>query len=298
MNLYPMSFFKYLTVTDNHMLNEYLLNKNDFTAISEALHDKLLSNYKKFLFLGVMPEVVAQYFENKDIELTRKIQEEILNAYEKDFSKYSSPTEAIRVSEVWNSIPSQLAKENKKFKYRNVSKRGRASVYDQAIEWLRKAGLIYLSYNIKTPKLPLSGYYDHDKFKLFVLDTGLLGAKLKLSSHAIVTGDKLFSEYNGAFIENYTAMELVSKLNQQLCYWTSQNKAEVDFLITINEKIIPLEVKSGYSKRMKSLRIYSEKYQPGRILRTSPRNFLTDNDFCNIPLYSISLIENLFDDVN
>lgn len=144
-----------------------------------------------------------------------------------------------------------------------------------------------MSYQVKTPKLPLSVYYQKDKFKIFLCDTGLLGAKLALPSKVIVNGDQLFSEYNGAFIENFVATEL--NHYQQLSYWTSKSDAEVDFLININNEILPLEVKSGYNKRIKSLRAYSDKYGPSKIIRTSPRNFTSDNDFRNIPLYSVFL---------
>jgi len=290
MTLYPMNFYEYLNSAESGMLAGYLKNKNDFDAIPEIIHEKLLYHNKLFLYLGGLPEVVSHYIKNADIAEARNIQNEILNSHERDFSKYATSTDAIRISDVWNSIPAQLAGENKKFKYRDVSKKGRASIYELAIEWLRKSGLIYLSHRVKNPKLPLSGYYEKDKFKIFMLDTGLLGAKLGLPSKVIVNGDTLFSEYNGAFIENYVAAELVSAGIDQLCYWTSQSQAEVDFILEVNGKIIPLEVKSGYSRRKKSLRVYAEKYRPPGILRTSPRNFTQDDDFYNVPLYSVSMV--------
>ena len=289
LDLYPLNFLEYLLATENELLFKYLIEKCDYQPIPEAVHSKLLSHYKRFLFLGGMPEVVAQYIREKDVEESRHIQNEILTAYEQDFSKYANASEAIRISDVWNSIPTHLSRENKKFKYRDVSKGGRATKYETAIEWLRKAGLIHVSYQVKTPKLPLSGYYQKDKFKIFLCDTGLLGAKLALPSKTIVSKDQLFSEYNGAFIENFVATELVSNSYPQLSYWTSKSDAEVDFLITLDNEILPLEVKSGFNKRIKSLRAYSNKYEPSKIIRTSPRNFTADNDFRNIPLYSVFL---------
>lgn len=241
-----------------------------------------------------MPEVVQSFIINTDIGEVRKIQKEILNAYKRDFSKYTTAAEAIKISEIWNSIPLQLAKENKKFKYSDVVKGGRSSKFESSIEWLKKAGLVYTANNLKIPKLPLSGYVDNTKFKLFMLDTGLLGAMLNIHSSLIVKGNDLFSEYNGAFIENYAAVELIKAGVEELFYWTSKYEAEVDFVVSTNKNIIvPLEVKSGMSKQKKSLRIYEEKYHPEFLVRLSPRNFVKDGNFINIPLYAIPFLVKL-----
>jgi predicted AAA+ superfamily ATPase len=285
MTLYPMSFFEYLISQGEKMLIDLVVKNTKWNSLPEVFHEKLLRFFKFYLFLGGMPEVVNNYIENQDIKTVRKIQKEILKAYERDFSKYTTASESIRISEVWLSIPSQLAKENKKFKYSDIIKGGRASRFESAIEWLRKAGLIYTVYNIKTAKLPLGGYADRGKFKLFMVDTGLLGAKLDISSQIIIEGNKLFSEYNGAFIENYVATELIRRGFEDLFYWSSNGEAEVDFVVTCNEKILPVEVKSGYSRKTKSLKIFSEKFNPKYRYRFSPRNYIQDNDFINIPLY-------------
>ncbi|MCP4220312.1 MAG: ATP-binding protein [bacterium] len=291
MTLYPMNFFEYLLANNEDVLLEYLQKINTGQAPAEPVHDKLMRLFKYYLYIGGMPEVVREYVANKDIGRVREIQAEILSAYERDFLKYSSPTEAVRVAEVWRSIPFQLARENKKFKYGDVKKGSRASRYETAIGWLRKAGLIYVIRNLKTPKLPLPGYCDLDKFKIYMLDPGLLGAMLAVSSQAIIIGDRLFSEYNGAFIENYAACELVNqKTADTIFYWTSKSDAEVHFVFTVGEKIVPLEVKSGSSRRKKSLRVYAEKYNPSCVYRSSPRNFTRDGDFINIPLYALSLL--------
>jgi hypothetical protein len=230
---------------------------------------------------------------HQDISAAHEIQKEILLAYERDFSKYTTKTEAIRVSEVWQSIPMQLAKKNKKFKYSDVSKGGRASRFESSIEWLRRTGLIIPSYHIKAPKLPLSGYSDPNKFKIYLLDTGLLGAILELDSQSIVFPTKIFDEFKGAFVENFVATELISTSFHKLFYWSSKHSAEIDFLITINQHIYPLEVKSGFSRKGKSLQIYKEKYKPEKIVRISPRNFTKDQDFINVPLYAISQLSHL-----
>lgn len=294
MTLYPMSFFEYLAAIKEDLLLK-LLMEHQFSAsgsdgLVEAFHEKLTRLFKYYLYIGGMPEVVQDYINNRDIENVRRLQQEILKAYERDFSKYSTASEAIRVSEVWRSIPVQLAKENKKFKYSEVKQGGRASRFETAIEWLRKAGLIFVVYNIKAPKLPLAGYMDRSKFKIYMLDCGLLGAMLDVPSQVIILGDQLFSEYNGAFIENYVARELIGQMDSQgIYYWTSKSEAEVDFIVPVEGRIYPLEVKSGLSRKTRSLRIYADKYQPPGLYRASPRNFARDNDFTNIPLYAISL---------
>ena len=291
MTLYPMNFFEYLTALGEHMLLKLLEEKKLTEPLPEIFHDKLNRLFKYYLYIGGMPEAVQNYINNKDIEQVRRIQKDILGAYERDFSKYSTPDEAIRVSEIWRSIPVQLARENKKFKYSDVIKGGRAARLETAIEWLRKAGLIYLVYNIKTPKVPLSGYTDRSKFKIYLLDSGLLGAMLEVESQAIILGDKLFSEYNGAFIENYVAEELLAHVDtESIYYWTSASEAEVDFVLSKAGNIFPLEVKSGLSGKAKSLRVYAGKYHPLNVFRTSPRNFTENGDLINIPLYAVSLL--------
>lgn len=289
MTLYPMSFLEYLAAMEENMLLKLIEEKKPSEPLPEVLHEKLTRLFKYYLFIGGMPEAVQNYIMHKDIKNVRRIQKDILNAYERDFSKYSLPSEAIRVSEVWRSIPVQLARENKKFEYSDVQKGGRASRFETAIEWLRKAGLIYAAKNIKTPKLPLTGYVDHGKFKIYMLDSGLLGAMLDAPSQVIILEDKLFSEYNGAFTENYVAGELIAASgSDEIFYWTSKSEAEVDFILSIDGNILPLEVKSGLSRRTKSLRIYADKYFPPKVFRTSPRNFTEDGDLVNIPLYAIS----------
>jgi predicted AAA+ superfamily ATPase len=241
-----------------------------------------------------MPEVLNDYLQNRDITTARQIQNEILEAYERDFSKYADKNQAIKTSQIWKSIPYQLAKENKKFKYSDVDKNSRAATYEQSIEWLHKAGLVHIINQISVPKLPLSGYTDNSKFKIYMHDTGLLGAMLNLSSSIIIEPTELFVEYNGAFTENYVATQLLSGLFEDLHYWTSKSDAEVDFIFEKNNEIYPIEVKSGLSRNKKSLESYSLKYNPQYMFRLSPRNFIIQGNFINIPLYSIDSILRFF----
>jgi len=295
MTLHPLSFNEYLIAQSEILLVEKLEKKTSFDQIIDPIHEKLHKYYKMFLFLGGMPEVVQDYINEKNVVSARKIQEEILEAYERDFSKYTNKIQAIKTSELWKSIPYQLARENKKFKFSSVQKKARASTFEQTIEWLKKAGLIQIANQISVPKLPLSGYADNLKFKIYALDTGLLGAMLEIPSSIIISPSQLFTEYNGAFIENYVANELIKSNEKNLFYWTSKSDAEVDFILNINQKLIPLEVKSGTSRNLKSIRSYAGKYNPEYICRTSPRNFAQDGDFRNIPLYAISGFKNFLE---
>ena len=290
MTLYPMSFIEYLIAFGEKLIVENLVNVKKIEKLPEILHNKLLTHLKLYLYLGGMPEVLQDYLDNRDIISIRIIQNEILEAYKRDFSKYTDKTQAIKTSELWHSIPRQLAKESKKFKYSDIRKNARAVTFEQTIEWLKKAGLINVVYNISIPKLPLSGYADFSKFKIYLHDTGILGAMLNLSSNIIVEPTELFSEYNGAFIENFVASELVASGIKDLFYWSSKSDAEVDFILQKDNNIYPLEVKSGTSKNLKSIRSYEDKYKPKLIYRASPRNFIQSDNFINIPLYASFLM--------
>jgi predicted AAA+ superfamily ATPase len=287
LDLHPMSFFEYLESMDAALLREHLESKSDLTPLADALHNRLMEMLRYYIFLGGMPAIVDNYVKNRDIQEARRLQKEILDAFERDFSKYSTPSEAIRISEIWQSIPTQLVRENKKFLYSAVGKGARASRFESAIEWLRRAGLILLASNLSTVKFPLKAYVDNGKFKAYMLDTGLLGALVDTEPKAIVTGDRILSEYNGALTENFVATELIAGKTGQLYYWRSENIAEVDFVFGHDSRILPLEVKSGMSRETKSLRIFAAKFKSERIYRTSPRNFTADDDFVNIPLYAI-----------
>jgi len=293
LTLHPMSFGEYLKANGEELLADKLEEIRSPRTLPEAIHTKLLSQLKMYLFLGGMPEVIQDFLDNKDIKSVRLIQNEILEAYKRDFSKYTQKGQAIKTSEFWNSIPRQLAKENKKFKYGDVRKNARSTMFEQTIEWLRKAGLINIAYNISSPKLPLSAYADYSKFKVYLHDVGLLAAKLNISPELIVLPTAIFSEFNGAFIENFVAQELGYYGNHQLFYWTSKSDAEVDFILEHENNIFPVEVKSGISKNIKSLRSYADKYKPETIFRLSPRNFTRSGDFVNIPLYATSLLSKL-----
>jgi hypothetical protein len=293
MDLYPFSFGEYLDGLGKSQLRQFLQSKSSFDPIETSFHEELIDHLKMYYFIGGMPEAILQYKNDGDLNKVRVVQQEILTAYEMDFSKYASKSDAIKITNTWKAIPGQLAKENKKFRYSEISKHARARDYNEIIQWLVDAGLVYKCFNVTTPKLPLSGYREEQIFKLFLLDTGLLCAMLNISQKTIVEGNALFSEYNGAFIENYVAQELLGHGHKEIYYWTSNNRAEVDFIISYNERIYPLEVKSGMSTKNKSLRIYGEKYHPPALSRTNLRNFNRDHKINNYPLYAVSLFPRL-----
>ena len=295
MTLHPLSFAEYLDAVGEELLLEQLRNLSTIEPLPGLIHEKLLSLLKTYLFIGGMPEVVQNYLDNQDIAEVRAIQQEILEAYRRDFSKYTDTSQTQKTSEVWQSIPFQLARENKKFKYSDVRSKGRASMFEQAIEWLKNAGLVHLAFLLRTPKLPLAGYADYEKFKVYLLDTGLLGAMLDLSSELIVQPNQLFAEYNGSFMENFVATELVKESGPDLFYWTSQGQAEVDFIISHKNDLYPIEVKSGTSRKTGSLRSYAEKYDPRLLFRISPRNLIHDRAFINVPLYATFILPAILD---
>ncbi len=285
LDLYPMTFAEFLDAVGKPQLRG-LLEDTNFEPIAATFHTELVDILKMYYFIGGMPEAISQYVQDQDLHMVRQIQEEILEAYKIDFSKYTTKTEAIRIAATWESIPTQLARENKKFTYAEVARNARAREYSESIQWLVDAGLVVKVYNTHTPKLPLATYRE-DIFKLYLLDVGLLGAMIKVSQRVIVKGSTLFSEFNGAFVENYAAQELVANGQKDLYYWTSKYQAEVDFVVAIEDQVLPLEVKAGVSKQKKSLRVYGDKYKPHVLSRSTLMNFKEDGTIQNYPLYAL-----------
>ncbi|MDY6789653.1 MAG: ATP-binding protein [Thermodesulfobacteriota bacterium] len=292
LDLFPFSFREFLNGIGKSQLRNYLQNKKDFQPIEASFHADLTDFLRLYFFIGGMPEAILKYKTDGDLKKVRKVQSEILSAYAFDFSKYASKSDAIKITSIWNAIPGQLAKENKKFMFSQISKNARSRDYAEALQWLVDAGLVYKSYNVKVPKIPLSGYREENIFKIFLFDIGLLGSMIDLSQKTIMEKNRLFSEYNGAFTESFVAQELKAHNHKELYYWTAKSSAEIDFLLQLHEQIFPLEVKSGFSKKKKSLKIYAEKYQPDVLSRATLMNFKHDGIIKNYPLYGISLFPN------
>lgn len=292
LNLYPLSFLEFLEAIHESPLKQYLQELEQMNPIPEHFHEKLLQHFKIYLFTGGMPEVVAEYAESQDFQKVRTTQKEILSAYDLDFAKHVPKPNLMNVHLVWRSISSQLAKENKKFVYSVIRKGARAKEFETAIQWLVEAGLVYKVYDITTPKLPLDAYAKFDFFKLYLVDVGLLGAMTDLSAKIMMHGNQLFQEFRGSFVENYAAQTLAA-MHHGLYYWTSEGKAELDFIFQAEDTIFPLEIKSGISSKAKSLQVYAEKYKPPLLIRSSPHNLRRDGNILNCPLYLLEELKRL-----
>ncbi len=291
LNLYPMTFSEFLSAMGKVQLREFVSELKTADSIPEPIHDELLDWLKKYLIIGGMPEAVAEYQSTRDFHPIREIQHEIVKSYENDFLKYSSPEQALKISNVWEALPAMLARENKKFTYSHIGKSARAREFETAIQWLSDAGLIHKCHQVTAPKLPLEGYKIPENFKIYFGDVGLLSAKLDVSPKHILENAALFQEYKGALAENFVAQELRGTETCDLFYWQSQNQAEVDYLIPCDEHIIPLEVKSGTTKGIKSLREYQKRFHCPRVARVSLNGLRKDDDFINVPLYCVSRIQ-------
>ena len=285
LDLFPLSFCEFLDVLDKARLREYIDCIEKLTPLPAPVHEQLTHLLKVYTFTGGMPEVVKHYRENQDLRTVRTIQKEVLDAYLLDFSKHADPREIMKISTVWNQVPSQLAKENKKFIFSAVRKSARGRDYENAVQWLLDAGLIYKSMKISAPRLPVEAYSQHNIFKIYLLDSGLLAAMADLPARILVEGDRLFTEFKGAFIENLAAVTLVGQHRKQLYYWASQSRAEVDFIVPYRHELYPLEVKAGISTKKKSLLAYHDKYHPPKLVRTTLINLRQDGRVINIPLY-------------
>lgn len=286
LTLYPLSFLEFLEALKQDQLKAFIEKLKNIEPLPPNLHEKLLGHFKEYLFVGGMPEAVAEYINSHDFSKVREIQEDILNAYSLDFAKHAPKDQIMKINQVWSSIPNQLAKENKKFIYSALRTGGRAREFEGALQWLIEAGLIYKVSLISTPKIPLSAYADFNAFKIYLVDVGLLGAMSHLSAKTLLHANDLFQEFRGSIAENYIAQELIHS-HYQLFYWASEGQAELDFVIEQDDLIYPLEVKSGNSTKKKSLRVYGDAFHPKALIRTSAMNLKKDGDIFNCPLYLI-----------
>lgn len=289
LDLYPMSFLEYLDAMGKSAQRNFIEEETgDFEPFPEPLHAELTELLKTYYLTGGMPEAVATYLKTGDHGKTRKVQKDILDTYLLDFSKHADKSEVIKISTIWKSIPLHLSKENKKFIFSVVRKSARAREYEESLQWLLDAGLIYKCFNISAPGIPLSAYAGTNIFKVYLLDIGLLGAMVNLSANAIIGGNAIFTQFHGALVENYAAQQLYPKFPGDLFYWTSPGRAEVDFVFTANDRVYPLEIKAGINPRSKSLKVYDERYNPEVLSRSTLLNLKKDGKTCNYPLYAIS----------
>jgi predicted AAA+ superfamily ATPase len=286
LNLYPMTLKEFLLCGKAASLFEHLDYHDASKPIPDIIHSQLMHEVRTYLMVGGMPEAVKVWLTSNDYEQVRRVQNEVLTSYQNDFQKHATGSDAIRIQRVWNSIPLQMARENKKFKYSDVKKGGRSSEFEVALHWLEAAGLVHKTYHVTSGRRPLNAQIDPSYFKLYSLDVGLIAAQLRISARSFLISDQIFDEFNGAFTENLVAQEFAA-LGLPLIYWSSEHEAEVDFLIEIDAAIIPVEVKAGASRKTKSLRVFENKFNPKELLRTTAMNFRRDGGIRNIPLYAL-----------
>lgn len=292
LKLYPLSFKEFLMATGKERYAE-LLNSGDFSLIT-SFKQTYIDALKYYYFVGGMPEAVQCFAEDGDFAEVRVIQKRILAAYEQDFSKHA-PNEIVpKIRMLWNSIPSQLAKENKKFLYGLVREGGRAKEYETAIMWLIDCGLVHKVSRVNAAGIPLKAYEDLKAFKLFIVDIGLLSCMVGLNSRTILDGNALFVEFKGALTEQYVCQQLKTVEDLGLYYYTNdRGSCEVDFIVDTSSQIIPVEVKAEINLRAKSLKIYCEKYKPEIAVRTSMADFKKEDWLINLPLYAIDYLPKL-----
>ena len=284
MDLYPLSFSEFLEAVGQEAFAR-LLAKKDWWLIA-AFRSKLIDLLKQYYYVGGMPEVVNAFINHKDYAEVRQLQQTILDSYDRDFSKHAPIAEVPRIRMIWRSVPAQLAKENKKFIYGVVKEGARAKDFELAIEWLIDAGLIYKVSRVKKAGIPLSAYEDFSAFKLFLLDTGLMGAMSGLPPQALLEGNVLFSDYKGAITEQYVLQQLKSVKGLSIYYWSSDtSRGELYFLLQKDVSVIPVEVKAQTRLGGKSLSVYDATYHPVCKLRYSLNNLKQDGTLINIPLY-------------
>lgn len=290
LNMYPMTFSEFLIADNCENLVEYMKSITKVEKIPDIFFNQLEEKLKAYFIIGGMPEAVEIWVNEKNIELVNNVQENILKAYESDFSKHAGNNEANKISLIWNSIPSQLAKENKKFLYQTVKNGARAREYEDALNWLNDANLIYKIYDVKKAEFPLKAYTDLSAFKIYMNDVGLLRRMANLDSRIVVEGDKLFRKFKGAFTENYILNMLNIVFDLVPNYFTF-DRNEIDFVIQNKNKIIPIEVKSNKSTNNISLTKYSEKFDNELSIRFSMNNLAKDGKILNVPLFLIEYIE-------
>ncbi len=286
LDLYPLSFFEFMIAMGKERYVE-LLQKGNFD-MATAFKQDYVDLLKHYYYVGGMPEVVQAFADNRDFNEVREIQQRILAAYEQDFSKHA-PNEVVpRIRMLWNSIPAQLAKENKKFIYGLVKEGARAKEYELAMLWLTDCGLVHKVHRVSAPSLPLKAYEDLKAFKLFLVDVGLLSCMVGLRQDVLLDGNELFKEFKGALTEQYVLQQLKTVKGLNVYYWTAdRGTAEVDFVIDTGSDVIPIEVKAEQNLQAKSLKVYREKFHPRLSIRISMADYKREDWLLNLPLWAI-----------
>jgi predicted AAA+ superfamily ATPase len=288
MDLHPFTFIEFLEAINETALAG-LLKVPDWELV-KTFKTKYIERLKQYYYVGGMPEAILSFSQESDFKEVRRLQKNMLTAYEQDFSKHA-PNEIVpRIRMLWNSIPAQLAKENRKFIYGLVRQGARAKDYELAISWLTDCGLIHKVKNVSKPGIPLKSYEESSVFKLFLSDIGLLSAMTDLDAKTLLEGNKIFEEFKGSLTEQYVFQQLSVQKDAGIYYWSPDSRAELDFLVQFSGEIIPLEVKAEENLHAKSLKVYCQKYDPKTAVRTSMSDYRKEAWMTNVPLYAISAL--------
>lgn len=284
LELNPLSFREFLQAIGEEGLVRLIDEMN--ISLIENFREKYIDWLKKYYYIGGMPEVVSSFVTERDFTEVRRLQKRIIEMYEADFSKHTPSNELPRIRMVWNSIPMQLAKENKKFFFGKIKEGARAKDFEIAIEWLLDCGLIKKVYNVSKPAMPLKAYTEFSAFKLYLLDVGLLAAMSELDAKSILDGNLIFVEFKGALTEQYVLQQLIAGTEYTPYYYSeTKSEGEIDFLIQKGTDIVPIEVKAEENLKAKSLRVYCDKFKPKTAIRTSMSNYREQEWMVNVPLY-------------
>jgi len=291
LNLYPLSFSEFLMANGKEQHASLINSKNPDSELVKSFSQDFTEYLRYYFFIGGMPEVVAAWTETKDFNEVRRVQKELLKTYENDVSKHTSEETANKIRQIWDSLPSQLAKENKKFLYSVVKESARAREYENAINWLKNAGLITKVYRTNKPGIPLKAYEDLEAFKIFIIDTGLLCSMTNLSAKVLLEGNKLFTEFKGALTEQFVCQQLISEFGIEPYYWSSKDgTSEIDFIFQNDDEIIPIEVKAEVNLQAKSLKIFRETYGTQTAFRFSLSDYANHGVLKDCPLYALPMI--------
>lgn len=286
LKMYPMSFREYLLSENEEILLELLENKDHETI--KNVKNKFENYFKTYCLIGGMPEVVNNYIANRDFNEVNNIKKSILKSYDLDFSKHAKNGKLEKIRMVWNAIPQELSKDNKKFKYSDLKKGSRAKDFEDAIEFLKDAGLIYIINNIKKFNSPIKTYEDNNCFKIYMLDVGLLSSMNNVNANIINDMDKIFVEYKGSLAEQFVLNELLYNGYEEVCYYTDDtSRLEVDFVIECENKIVPVEVKAGINLKAKSLNSIIEKNKIKKAIRYSLADYKQNEVIEDIPIYAV-----------
>lgn len=284
LHMYPVTFREYLS-SDNPRMYEHLESLSEIAPLAEIVMGKVTESWRRYQVCGGMPAAATAMLGNQGVQDVENRQREILIAYSLDFAKHAPGKDIPRITAIWNSIPSQLAKENRKFLYKLVKPGARAREYEDGLLWLQHAGLIHRVFCSSKPGLPLSAYDDVSAFKIYLCDGGLLRAMSRLPAEVLWTDSPLYTEFKGAMTENMILQSLVSQFDVMPRYWISNGTAEVDFMLQYDTTLFPVEVKSGISLQGKSLSVYMRQFSPSVALRYSMSNLKKDGNILNIPLF-------------